>query len=90
MMILDVDSKEARQFKEQLKYLTDEERTLLFSLPENEQNALLTMKNPFNAWNARYAAGKKLTDEVLQIAKHSYEFDPERSVPGVILRERGR
>jgi len=88
MVIQDIDTLRNRAYKERMQNLTDEEKDLLSSLTETQQESLLRLKDPTLSWNMRYQAGKTLPSEVLHvITVGTRDF---KTVADVIMFERGR
>ncbi len=86
MVIQDWDTVQDKTFKERMAHLTTDERSIIFTLEEKEQEALLKLKDNSLDWNVRYEAGKKLTSDVLKVVLKGYHGF--KSIPAVILQER--
>ncbi len=88
MVIQDIDTLRNRAYKERMQNLTDEEKDMLSSLTETQQEALLRLKDQTLAWHLRYQAGKSLPSGVLSVVtKGTRDY---KTVADVIMFERGR
>jgi len=88
MVIQDIDTLRNRAYKERMQNLTDEEKDMLNSLTETQQESLLRLKDPTLSWGLRYQAGTALPSEVLHVVTvGTRDF---KTVADVIMFERGR
>jgi len=88
MVIQDIDTLRNRAYKERMQNLTDEEKDMLHTLTETQQESLLRLKDPTLSWGLRYQAGNGLSSKVLMVvAKGNRDY---KTIADVLLLERSR